>query len=175
MKQRVSKADSEQVSQALPDGAVLVEFARTQAMLNQSKDMPKHSYVAFVLHAGKGDAVSLVDLGDAHRIDSLIAEYKSELTQNDGGSGDAVSAKSRELYDRVFRPLQEELGAATDIFISPDGNLNLIPFEVLQNQDGRFLIEDYTINYLAAGREVIGFTDDLSIFSKQSAHGCPGF
>jgi len=57
----------------------------------------------------------------------------------------------------VFEPIKKELGDVKEIFISPDGNLNLMPFEVLQGPDGRFLIEDYTFNYLAAGRDILGF------------------
>jgi CHAT domain-containing protein len=57
----------------------------------------------------------------------------------------------------VFAPLRKELGAVTEIFISPDGNLNLLPFEILQGPDNRYLIETYTFNYLAAGRDILGF------------------
>jgi hypothetical protein len=44
-----------------------------------------------------------------------------------------------------------------DIFISPDGNLYLLPLEVLQRPDGKFLIEEYTFNYLATGRDLPAF------------------
>jgi len=54
-------------------------------------------------------------------------------------------------------PLRNDLGAVKDIFISPDGNLNLIPFEVLVDPNGRFLIEEFTFNYLAAGRDLLRF------------------
>jgi CHAT domain-containing protein len=57
----------------------------------------------------------------------------------------------------VFAPLRLELGEVKDLFISPDGNLSLIPFEVLVDPEGRFLIEEYTFNYLAASRDLLGF------------------
>ena len=75
----------------------------------------------------------------------------------------------------MFEPLKKELGDVKEIFISPDGNLNLIPFEVLQGPDGRFLIEDYTFNYLAAGRDVLGFGEIKEKGGKALLMGDPDF
>ena len=72
-------ADSEQVAKALPNGAALLEFARTQAMRINPEDKSVDSYVAFILHAGDGKDVGMVDLGDADRIDDLITTYKKGL------------------------------------------------------------------------------------------------
>ena len=75
----------------------------------------------------------------------------------------------------VFKPIEEKIGKAKDIFISPDGNLNLIPFEVMQRPDGRYLIEDFTFNYLAAGRDIVGFGDINTTNSKALLFGDPDF
>jgi CHAT domain-containing protein len=71
--------------------------------------------------------------------------------------------------------LKKELGDVKQIFISPDGNLNLIPFEVLQAPDGRYLIEDYSFNYLAAGRDLIGFGAIKARGEKALIIGDPDF
>jgi len=44
------------------------------------------------------------------------------------------------LYRLVFAKLEKEIKTARQIFISPDGNLNLIPFEVFRGPDGKFLL-----------------------------------
>ena len=62
-----------------------------------------------------------------------------------------------------------------EIFISPDGNLNLMPFELLQRPDGRFLIEDYTFNYLATGRDIVGFGEITEKGNKALLMGDPDF
>ena len=41
--------------------------------------------------------------------------------------------------------------------MSPDGSLNLIPFEVLQDDKGRYLIETHTFRYVSAGRDIAGY------------------
>jgi CHAT domain-containing protein len=39
--------------------------------------------------------------------------------------------------------------------MSPDGNLNLIPFETLVNAQGSYPIEKYKISYITAGRDIV--------------------
>jgi CHAT domain-containing protein len=53
--------------------------------------------------------------------------------------------------------------------------LNLIPFEVLQGPDGSYLIEDYTFNYLAAGRDLLGFGANKNRGDKALIIGDPDF
>ncbi|MCK7508823.1 MAG: CHAT domain-containing protein [Desulfobacterales bacterium] len=67
------------------------------------------------------------------------------------------------------------MGSAREIFISPDGNLNLIPFEVLRGPGSGSLIEDYNFNYLAAGRDLLAFNEIKGGSGPGPAHGRPGF
>ena len=41
------------------------------------------------------------------------------------------------------------------LIIAPDSNLNLLPFQLLAQENGRLLIEDYSISYLSVGREIL--------------------
>ena len=117
----------------------------------------------------------MVDLGNANQIDGLIVKYKKALSESDKGDVKNLLATSNELYERVFHPLVDNLGTAKNIFISPDGSLNLIPFEVLQTPKGKFLVEDYTFNYISAGRDLLGFTNDPSPGGKCLLMGAPDF
>ena len=80
---------------------------------------------------------------------------------------------SKELSDMIFKPVLKDLGEVKTVFISPDGNLNLIPFEVLQQPDGKFLIEEYTFNYLSASRDLLAFTNDTGTGNKCLLMGAP--
>ncbi|MGH9843946.1 MAG: CHAT domain-containing protein, partial [Blastocatellia bacterium] len=46
-------------------------------------------------------------------------------------------------------------GGTTRLLISPDGALNLIPFEALVDEEGRYLIEQYSFTYLTSGRDLL--------------------
>ncbi|MEW6265782.1 MAG: CHAT domain-containing tetratricopeptide repeat protein [Thermodesulfobacteriota bacterium] len=161
LQQQKRRADAGQVAQKLPPGTVLLEMARVRyynfkANAKQRKWRPAH-YLAFILPAGQGGQVGLVDLGEADIIDQAISVFRKAVNDTNDLKGVGASAAGRKLYDLIFHPVQKELGPAKEIFISPDGNLNLIPFEILQAPNERYLIEDYTFNYLASGRDILGF------------------
>jgi CHAT domain-containing protein/Tfp pilus assembly protein PilF len=179
LKQKIAKADCAKVAKALPRNTVLLEFARVEMRNFKAKGKEKSwnpaHYLTFVLHAGTGDKVGMIDLGYAEQIDQGIAAFKREIAFIRDIKGLKAIEASRKVYDMVFGPLKKELGEVREIFISPDGNLNLIPFEVLQGPDGRFLIEDYTFNYLAAGRDVLGFGEIKEQGGKALLMGDPDF
>ncbi len=154
--QKISNADTVTVAKALPPDTVLLEFARVdmfnfKAKGQEEKWQPAH-YFVFILHAGKPEHVRFVDLGEAKLIDDHIAKLRRSIKDKQTDLSVAHT-----LYQKVFDPLTKELEGVTEIFISPDGNLNLFPFEILIDPDGKYLIEKYTFNYLAAGRDLLGF------------------
>src|SRR5262249_28782270 len=75
------------------------------------------------------------DLGEAAAIDEMIERLRQAL--RDPLRGD-VQRLARALDERVMRPLRASFGDATQILISPDGELNLIPFEALVDEHGRY-------------------------------------
>jgi CHAT domain-containing protein len=71
--------------------------------------------------------------------------------------------------------VEKELSGVERVFISPDGALNLIPFELLRDPEGKFLIEKYTFNYLAAGRDLVGFGEKKTGAGRPLLVGDPDF
>lgn len=179
LNRRMARADSNRVAAALPDQSALLEFARIEPYNfepGNSQDLPQsHKYLAFVLHAGKSDHVDMIDLGNAERIERAILRYKKIIVDRMDLKGIRADKFARQIYDLVFAPVKYALGDTREIFISPDGNLNLIPFEVFQAPDGRFLIEDYTFNYIASGRDILGFGKEDTRGSKSLLIGDPDF
>ena len=157
----VKQANAAKLAQVLPKGSVLLEFAQIepfdfQAVGKEPQWLPAH-YLVFVLRAGVPDRVDMVDLGEAAPIDRAIRDLKSAITNLKDTQGKKAVLASQRLYELVFAKLENRLGTAKDIFLSPDGELSLIPFEVLQKPNGGWLIEEYTFNYLASGRDLLGF------------------
>lgn len=175
--QVVANADSENVQRKIPTRSVFIEFARvddtTLIGAGELEEGDHGRYMAFVLHPENGDKASIIDLGDAATIDQLVSRCKQELTAS--GKKTSTLNSTKELYQRAFQPLVAGIGDAKSIFISPDGGLNLIPFEILQQPNGRFLIEEYTFNYLAAGRDLLGFVGNDSRGNKCLLMGAPDF
>jgi CHAT domain-containing protein len=54
-----------------------------------------------------------------------------------------------------MEPIRALVGEATQLLISPDGSLNLIPFEALVDERNRFLVERFSCTYLTSGRDLL--------------------
>jgi CHAT domain-containing protein/Tfp pilus assembly protein PilF len=144
---------------SLPSGSSLVDFCRyeTSDFTARKRKTGRFRYLAYVLPAGGADRMVLVDLGDAAAIDQAVNALKATIRNPADRDGREIQHVARALHDLVFAPLREFLGDRRMVFLSPDGNLNLIPFEVLLGPDGRYAIEDFTFNYLSAGRDLLEF------------------
>lgn len=176
-RQKITRADADAVAKALPAGSVLIDFARIEDFnfkaRGQEEKWGPARYLVFVLAAGSAGQVELVNLGEAAAIEKAIEAFKRAMA--DPKAAGKASEAARRLYDLAFAPLKPAIGGAKQIFISPDGALSLIPFEVLQAPDGRYLIEDYTFNYLAAGRDVVGFGQEKKKTGPCLLMGDPAF
>lgn len=179
LKVKISKADCRNVAAAMQANTVLIEIARVnlfdfKAREGEPKLRSPH-YFAFILHSGMGNEVELIDLGNADVIDRSISNFKKALVATDHFKDNQINAASIRLYNLVFAPLKNDLDGIKEIYISPDGNLNLIPLEVLLRPDGKFLIEEYTFNYLAAGRDILRFGQIQESGNKSVLMGDPEF
>jgi CHAT domain-containing protein len=52
-------------------------------------------------------------------------------------------------------PVRAAFGRLARLLISPDGALNLVPFEALVDEQDRYLIERHAISYVTSGRDLL--------------------
>jgi hypothetical protein len=55
----------------------------------------------------------------------------------------------------VLAPLEPHLGDARHLLLAPDGVLNLLPFDALVDEGGRYLIERRSLTFLTSGRDLL--------------------
>ena len=144
----------EAVQAVMPSDAVLLEFAVFHpfdpgAESNRDAYGPPH-YAAYVVHKD-GPPVGF-DLGAVADIDPLVSRLRAAL-RNPSDAGFATAG--RELDERIMQPLRASLHGAGRLLVSPDGALNLVPFEALIDEHGRFLIERYATTYVTSGRDLV--------------------
>ncbi len=175
LQQRLRAVDRQAVALNLPPETVLVEFARFDPYrfeaVGTAPRLEAPRYLAFILLAGEPDAVQMIDLGEAAGIDALIATFRTHVIGPTRGPGaerpeadpHPLLDVCRELYGRLFQPLLQALGEDRDrrLLLSPDGELNLLPFETLLDAEGRFVIEAHRVSYVASGRDVLRFGQRL--------------
>ena len=166
LKQRTITVEA--VAKDLPKNAALVEFVKIRDFdFPRGKWAPSWRYLAFVL-TGAGD-VTLVDLGEANALENQVQRVLQDikvsmqsrnikiLKKPDGAQPNQPSTQSlKTFYAQMWAPLQQALGSADKVVVSPDGLLSLVPFAALLDGDGRALVENYRLAYVSNGRELIG-------------------
>jgi len=165
--------DAHKVSTSMPTGSLLVEFMcyhRRQG-LKVNDDEPQ--YLAIVLKAGESPRV--FPLGPAAGIDTAIRYYRQQFRDPQNLDSTAYAAASENLYSLVWRPFAALLKGATTVFIAPDGNLNLVSFAGLVDDDHKYLIENYPIHYLSTGRDLLRLQDNPLSGNGLLAMGDPDF
>ena len=59
------------------------------------------------------------------------------------------------LHNKLWAPLG--ISEEQKVFVSPDGELHLLPFETLVDESGAYLIDSYQISYVGAGRDMVTY------------------
>lgn len=157
------------VAAALPERSVLWEFVRYEPYdflkrgNNQERIGPAR-YLAFTLD--RSGNLTSNDLGDAAQIDSLVGlarkliyQYRTLTSSSTAESERRLNLVTTRLYELIFAPLEAHLDGQVDIIISPDGQLSLLPFEILFRPDGSYVVEEFSISYLSSGRDLLRFGD----------------
>ena len=119
-------------------------------------------YCAFVLASGDPDSLRLVELGPASRVDDLIGKLRTRIVATARSplgrlQRPTFEDEGLELGRTLINPLLRFLGDSRQIFVSPDGMLNALPFEILPLDDNRLMLDRFEIGYLASGRDLLRF------------------
>ena len=154
------------IQTTIPANAALVEFASYQPFnakaVGNDQEYGEPHYVAYVLR--REGVVSWKEIGDAKTIDTAIRAFRTALS--DPKRRD-LKVLARALDEKIMQPLRGLIGEATHVIVSPDGALNLIPFEALADQQDRYLIERYSFTYVTSGRDL------LRLQSERVSRGAP--
>lgn len=132
---------------SLPPDAALVDFVH----LRPTTEQPG-GYWAFVVHSE--DNVRIVALGDTEKIDGAISSWREEMIKGSEADVSVLGTLSKQLRSLLVDPLVDVLGSTRRLLVVPDGLLQLVPLEALQQEDGSFLAEQWRISYLATAREL---------------------
>ncbi|HYJ90377.1 MAG TPA: tetratricopeptide repeat protein, partial [Pyrinomonadaceae bacterium] len=149
------------VRAALPTDAALVEFAIYRPIspknfefsdenTDDSKSLAPPHYAVYVIN--KNAEIKWKDLGEAQKIDKQIDAVRSILRDPQRKEANELL---RAIDESVMRPIRSMAGSATHLFISPDGELNLMPFEALVDETNHYLVERYSFTYLTSGRDLL--------------------
>ena len=158
------------VKKVLPSNSVLIEFQKYQPIdlkrvLNKNLDRIEslERYGALILNSS--GEVNFVDLGLAKIIEKDIENALYSTKQYLDDADDLWN----KLGNLIFNPIIDVMGDSDTLFISPDSELNRVPFAALGvNNSNRYLGETYKLRLLTTGRELLSIEDDDKYQTNQS-------
>ena len=181
----------EQVADFLSKGSTLIEFVRYREFNFKTKEYQYQwgaaRYAVFLLTVTKAGEVYMNDLGPTQPIDSLLRVYHQEMKMaNNLGTlsklrKDAegrLNKIAHQLYRHLFAPIKAALPDSGILHCAPDGPLHLLPFEILVDDAGKYLVERYQFNYLGSGRDLLRFAkvsqgDNMYVFADATFDAKP--
>jgi CHAT domain-containing protein/tetratricopeptide (TPR) repeat protein len=140
------------VQAALPPGAALLELVRYDRYdPRKPKPWQEARYLAYLL-PWQGPP-RWIPLGDAATVDARVDAVLA--TMHKGASADATRAALRRLDAVVWAPIRDRLAGVSHVILSPDGKLNLVPFEALVDPQGHYALKQWLISYVTSGRDLL--------------------
>ena len=147
------------VASLLPDSGALIEFQRYDRYDGKKKPGERRGetrYLALVLT--KEGSIEAIDLGLADLIEHRLE--KALIASEERGPG--AEALWAEVGELVMQPLEKALADVDTLVISPDGELNRLPFAALTAPSGGGLLgERYQLRLVTTGRELIDLEEPL--------------
>ena len=162
-----------EVVDALPENGVLIEFQKYDSNWKNpfSNFENEPSYLALILKPN--GMIDVRDLGSADVIEKKIKEAIFNTKQ-----GNILATQNwKEVSNLIIKPLEKYLGKNKKIFISPDSELNRIPFAALGSINGEgFLHDNFKLHILTTGRELLDINQTSNkTFSKPLIIANPDF
>jgi CHAT domain-containing protein/tetratricopeptide (TPR) repeat protein len=154
-----------QIAALLPAGGALLEFQRYRSHDASTNQYGPPRYLALRLRPD--GTIRALPLGDAAPIDAAVAAAvaASAIREGQPEAPEKLAAVSK----LVLAPLQRELVGVRELFVSPDGELNRLPFAALPvagpkeggiidgpiTADGQILGDAVALRLLTTGRDLL--------------------
>jgi CHAT domain-containing protein len=162
--ERIDQVTTDDVRHNLPAQSVLISYFEYRRCVVDAVDPAAAealSYMAFVVHP-ESDQIRIFSLGDAASLDGLVlkARAAAEAESHSGGLGSirnerAYREAALSIRQRIWDPLNIEIGKAKLALVVGDGNLNLIPFASLPDGGGYLVEHGPVIHTLSSERDLV--------------------
>ncbi len=157
-KRQIRELNVDSIRASLPENSCLIEYLKYDYLSLQPNSATPH-YLAVVVSESAEPVI--LNIGSAAPIDELIDLYRQHMLRvplaglPSDEDVEEYRGLAKELYRRIWKPVENHTSAKKLVLIAPDGGLNLVSFAGLLDDAGTYLIERYPILYLSAGRDLV--------------------
>ena len=139
----------EDISKQLKDDEILVEYQMYFPVSQNNKNIEAR-YIAFTLD-NKGN-INIFDLGNAEIINSLV----SKIINSAENKNKDFDEKLQKIKSLIISPLEKDLANKKNIYLSPDNELNRVPYSAFNiKSEGNNKYAYKNIRVLTSSRELI--------------------
>ena len=139
-----------EVQEALTGEAALVEYVAYNRYTGHLGSEPAYGAVVLTRDA----PCQWVPLGAAAEIEAQVRQDQKYMRKRVREA--ALAEVLRGLYQSLCRPVLAALpNGIHRLIISPDADLNFISFATLLDADDHFLADDFELNYVSSGRDLL--------------------
>jgi CHAT domain-containing protein len=174
-RQLTQSVEISELASQLPTNSALLEFVLYQPFdpeAPEGEQFGDRRYAAYILHPD--GSIQRQDLGKASEINDLVGSLYQGLSSDSYAIAE-VKEVAKKVSDRILAPLRPYLQNADHWFVSPDGALNLIPFQVLLDKQGKYLVKTTPITNLTSGGDLLRLDNDSPATSPPIFVGNPYF
>lgn len=165
---KTSEVQINEVSSQLNEDSVLIEFVKlfkrdlNTHVSNESHDKG-YEYYAVILYPDSN--IDILNIGKAEVIENLINKV---LISSENENPQAFKLY-KQLSNLIIDPIINKTKGYKNWFLSPDGELNRVPFfGLFHNKSNKYLSEIINIRLLTSGRELLKLQPTNSIIKNKA-------
>ena len=137
----LEKLDISEIAQSLHVNELYIDFAKVGNYL-----------YLFTLDDKQNVTFKQFDEKTSQKIRASVQTFRNNIEDKNAQSIKSLEALYALLFDDALR---HQIEAKTDLIISSDASLRLVPFEALRQKDGHYLIESKTVHYVPSAKEFV--------------------
>lgn len=139
----------DQIVTVVPEDSALVDF-----LVYRDGDKERMLAATVVKKKGKPPVYNLVTYDNVAEITAAVQKYRTTI-QDEEVTDDDIQKGGQSVYNMVWAPLGKDVNAAKQVYLVPDGILNILPINALVNDKKHFLIEDVDLHILSSVRDLM--------------------
>ena len=159
----------EEIANEIPKNGVLIEYQKYRPFIFDNpedalneKNWEEPRYQALLLFPN--GEVETIDLGDSSTIEKYI---NNALISSEEYLPDAQIMWNK-VATLIIEPLEKFINDKEILYISPDAELNRIPFSAMANKKDIFLTDQFELRLITTGRELVILNKKNKLEKNQS-------
>ena len=151
--EELARPSWKQVRDALKQDEAAVEFVRFP--FHDGSKWTEKSYYAALVERRESRQPQVVMLGEAKELEGApLEDYRAWVAEPNLAEPPRAGA-GRKFAERFWQPLEEALGGAKRIYVSPDGVLNQVALGVAPRDDGKLLMNAYDLRLVSSTKDLL--------------------